>query len=1380
MFSLPKKSLSDYLRFAVISIPFGVTVFAYGSANVDIEHHTSPIVINTGVSPSFDAFTQKHLAEQPSKIGLANHYDEELGKATFVWASGAIQKPDMSDIRPEMKAEYAANYYMSSTSDINIDKGSMNNANMVYMHDIGKGALVAKYRQEINGIEVFKREMNVAMDREYNLVATSGYFSRSQINESDFDLLQHFGAPELAIQRAVRELSQTADSILLDLGESKEQYEWFDVQILNSDLIVTTARAKKVFFDSSSEMRPAYYIEVGMADKSSTDSSYYGYVVDAENGKVLFKNNMIQQEAPFTYRAYLNSTGYPLESPHGDVIPTPVRGQDPTVILPAPLVTLSSFVEFSRQEPWLPVGATSTEGNNVFAYADLVEPDGFGNGDIRTLTTSDGVFDYQLSGNEDSQSVNNINAAVVNLFVVNNFLHDYYYDFGFDEISGNGQDNNFGRGGLGNDAINAEAQDFDGLNNANMLTPADGASGRMQQFLFNSKDALEGIDFGVNVTTPNIGSLRTEGAAFGPVEYNITGRVIRMLDESTGPEGTGTEFDGCEAPTNAQDIADNIAIVDRGECNFTVKVLNAQSAGAIGIVIVNNREDNGLPPRLGGEDDTITIPARSLAFTDGPLIYDVIDDGQDLTAQVFDNFVLKDSTFDNGIIAHEFGHFIQNRLIGNGSGLTTLQSRALGEGWSDFHALLFTALEEDAQIAGNDQFQINYGVGTFVVDFFTGIRRGPYSTDMEVNPLTFTHIQNGAEPPGFPPTNASEDSPHPPGELWAVSLWDIYVGLINTHGFQEAQDRMSGYVIAGLKLTPINPLYTEARDALLAAISVSDQNDFVLALNAFARRGLGFGAVSPPRDSEDLVGAIQSFSRAPVSFNASNLMLTPDFNSETLGFCSNDGILDVGEIGVVSFSISNSGDETLSGITAQLILVDVSGQPLPNQNMMSFENNGQVDLGELAAFSTSQFGPILATLNEASIGETINLQLMFSSDDANSDISIPSPLTASNPVNFDFVEREIQQQTTVDNMETLSVFNDWVEDISVGGNSAVNTRRLDRLETPFFQTRNPSIDLGLQSQVINNNSFSSDVRYETRVFTVGDGDDFSMSFWHFYDFEQGRDGGVIEISIEDGDWVDVTEAGGVFDVGYPDIDTSLSTVLSGRLAFTGINAASGLPIGETGHVETLSFGDALNGQQVRLRLRVLTDQDTGGEGWRIDNVIFNNITSTVFSEVIAGNDSRVICDSLPLIRLDNTFITLDDNESGSFVATVFNRNNPDAAISYSWRQVTGPNVESFSGEDSPSFNFVPAPVTEDTDLAFELEVSDGIALSTALANVTVSSAATQTPPAPTPSPVPTPAPAAPPTQDNSSGGGSIYWLLGVLPLVLARRISYRWVQKEAK
>ncbi|KAK0502306.1 Fungalysin metallopeptidase-domain-containing protein [Armillaria luteobubalina] len=75
----------------------------------------------------------------------------------------------------------------------------------------------------------------------------------------------------------------------------------------------------------------------------------------------------------------------------------------------------------------------------------------------------------------------------------NSFIDNYdflpltrVFRYGFDEVSGNFQQHNFGRGGEENDAVIANAQDGSGYNNANFMTPPDGRNGRMRMYLWNT------------------------------------------------------------------------------------------------------------------------------------------------------------------------------------------------------------------------------------------------------------------------------------------------------------------------------------------------------------------------------------------------------------------------------------------------------------------------------------------------------------------------------------------------------------------------------------------------------------------------------------------------------------------------------------------------------------------------------------------------------------------------------------------------------------------------------------------------------------------------------------------------------------------------------
>ena len=107
-------------------------------------------------------------------------------------------------------------------------------------------------------------------------------------------------------------------------------------------------------------------------------------------------------------------------------------------------------------------------------------------------------------------------------------------------------------------------------------------------------------------------------AQFGPPlsTTGVTGDVVLGLDDTAAPGPTTT--DACSPLTNAADVAGNVALVDRGGCGFTVKVKNAQNAGAIAVVVADNAP--AAPAGMGGADPTITIPSVRITTLHGNLI----------------------------------------------------------------------------------------------------------------------------------------------------------------------------------------------------------------------------------------------------------------------------------------------------------------------------------------------------------------------------------------------------------------------------------------------------------------------------------------------------------------------------------------------------------------------------------------------------------------------------------------------------------------------------------------------------------------------------------------------------------------------------------------
>ncbi|SGY34386.1 BQ5605_C002g01624 [Microbotryum silenes-dioicae] len=149
--------------------------------------------------------------------------------------------------------------------------------------------------------------------------------------------------------------------------------------------------------------------------------------------------------------------------------------------------------EFEHEEATL---YSDTRGNNVFAQ-DNVDGGNSMNGH-RPSGGKSLTFDFKLGwpkAGTPLEPSTYIDAAITELFYTNNLIHDLFYRYGFDEVSGNFQENNFGRGGRGGDAVQANAQDGSGQNNANFATPPDGSRPRMRMYYWTGSQPYRDGDF---------------------------------------------------------------------------------------------------------------------------------------------------------------------------------------------------------------------------------------------------------------------------------------------------------------------------------------------------------------------------------------------------------------------------------------------------------------------------------------------------------------------------------------------------------------------------------------------------------------------------------------------------------------------------------------------------------------------------------------------------------------------------------------------------------------------------------------------------------------------------------------------------------------------
>lgn len=215
-----------------------------------------------------------------------------------------------------------------------------------------------------------------------------------------------------------------------------------------------------------------------------------------------------------------------------------------------------------------------------------------------------------------------------------------------------------------------------------------------------------------------------------------------------------------------------------------------------------------------------------------------LPDGQPGTCQMYiwiNSIPDRDGDLQNDIIVHEMTHGITNRLTGGGTArcLQTLESGGLGEGWSD--AMAEWTEQKSATIS-------DYIIGVWATNNPAGIRRYPYSTNPNVNPLRYSSLARLAEV-------------HDIGEVWANMLHNVYAALVQTYGWSSTamNDATGGegnivylhLFTDALSLQPCNPTFVQARDAWIQAdVNRYNGANACILWNAFASRGLGMLAAN--------------------------------------------------------------------------------------------------------------------------------------------------------------------------------------------------------------------------------------------------------------------------------------------------------------------------------------------------------------------------------------------------------------------------------------------------------------------------------------------------------------------------------------------------------
>ncbi|AMY07650.1 Fungalysin metallopeptidase (M36) [Luteitalea pratensis] len=701
-------------------------------------------------------------------------------------------------------------------------------------------------QQRYRGIEVWSGILNVAVDANSAVVSAQSRFVTNIASQAGGQNAKKAALDAVAAAAGHVRLKPTrAFEVLQHKGGPSEA-----VTLSDGGISLKPIEARLVWVPLEGAVRLGWMVEI----EEVGGAHWWQAFVDAETGASLGQHDLIVHDSAHAIAAAI---ARPADSPAA--LPTFAATDGAAYrVFPLPFESPNdgdrSLVTNAADPASSPFGwhdtngvagpeFTRTRGNNVHAYADRDA-----NNTADPGSDPDGgpglLFDFNLdllARPLDSQP-----AIVTNLFYWNNIVHDVTYRYGFNEAAGNFQVNNYGKGGLGNDDVRAEAQDGSGRNNANFGTNVDGARPRMQMFEWRS-------------SAPNPITVTAPAAAAGTYYGPMAGFGESLV--TTGPIAGEVVYigRGCDPAYQAGQPLDpylaspagKIALTERGSCTFVAKVKKAQDSGARAVIVANNIV--GSPIAMGGADPTISIPSVMVSLDDGTLFKANVP----LTATIADGtggVPDRDSDLDAGVIAHEYGHGISNRLTGGPATVACLgNAEQMGEGWSDWFALTLTTHPSDTGTTPR-------GVGTYVnfepADGL-GIRPTQYTTDMTVNPSTYASVADTV--------NISQ--PHGIGYVWNTMLWEMYWNLVDRYGYNAdiydswntgGNNRALQLVMDGLKFQVCRPGFVDGRTGILQAdVALTGGANQCEIWRAFARRGLG--ASASQGSSNDRTDGVEAF-----------------------------------------------------------------------------------------------------------------------------------------------------------------------------------------------------------------------------------------------------------------------------------------------------------------------------------------------------------------------------------------------------------------------------------------------------------------------------------------------------------------------------------------
>ncbi|MEA2154623.1 MAG: extracellular elastinolytic metalloproteinase [Solirubrobacteraceae bacterium] len=321
------------------------------------------------------------------------------------------------------------------------------------------------------------------------------------------------------------------------------------------------------------------------------------------------------------------------------------------------------------------------------------------------------------------------------------------------------------------------------------------------------------------------------------------------------------------------------------------------------------------------------------------------------------------------VVYHEYTHGLTSRSVGSGDGLSAGQSRAMGEGWSDWYALDYLAslgLRPDAPSTPGEmtigEYLIAGGLRTQGADC-------PVASSSPACPGTGAGDTGGYTLGDLGHLSPAGFDVHVDGEIWLETLWDIR----SVFGAAEGERLVTN----ALRLSPNNPSFLEERDAILLADRQSGGVGYQRLWTIFARRGMGYSA----RDtSSTATTATEAFDLPPRLVHESTSINDPG----PLPLGDGDSVAEPGETVSIFEALRNPQAPTVAAISGTLTTSTPHvGIPQPSA---AWPNIG----ANLSASNNPAFRVAIPTT--AACDTTVSLGLAVTTDQGDFSLPLQVPL----------------------------------------------------------------------------------------------------------------------------------------------------------------------------------------------------------------------------------------------------------------------------------------------------------------------------------------------------------------------------------------------------